>query len=149
MVRGGAYLCKLMAQANSTLLFTNSAGQLLADPAGFLRVNWGRDARSLAATQALFEQVLAALQRHRWSCILINQTAMLPFSPVEQQWVSTDWLPRAVREGGYRHGAVVVSPAVLVRLATAFVTTNVQGLPLTYRTFDTDAQATAWLAQQG
>jgi hypothetical protein len=43
---------------------------------------------------------------------------------------------------------VVVSPDVLVRLATAFVTTNVQGLPLVYRTFDTEAQAMQWLAQQ-
>lgn len=130
------------------LLFTNRAGQLLADAAGFLRVRWGAEPRALTTTQELFEQVIKQLQQRRWSCVLINQVVMLPFTPAEQQWVATDWLPRAVREGGYRHGAVVVSPQVLVRLATAFVTTNVQGLPLTYRSFDEEPAAVRWLSQQ-
>lgn len=129
-------------------LFTNRAGQLAADPTGFLRVHWGRELRQLADTQALLEQVIVELQRHHWGRILINQTLMLPFTPAEQQWIAAGWLPRAVREGSYRHGAVVVSPAVLVRLATAFVTTNVQGLPLTYRSFDTEADAERWLRRQ-
>ena len=131
-----------------TLLFTNRAGQLLADAAGFLRVRWGAEPRVLAAMQELFEQVMRQLQQRRWSCVLINQVVMPPFTPAEQQWVATDWLPRAVHEGGYRYGAVVVSPQVLVRLATAFVTTNVQGLPLTYRSFDEESTAVRWLSQQ-
>ncbi|UOQ97812.1 hypothetical protein MUN81_21620 [Hymenobacter sp. 5317J-9] len=137
-----------MNQAALPLLFENTAGQLLADPAGFLRATWGPRPRTLAETQALFNQMLRCLQQQRWSRILINQLRMPPFSPTEQQWIAQSWLPRAVTEGGYRHGAVVVSPDVLVRLATAFVTTSVQGLPLTYRSFGTDAAATAWLSQQ-
>jgi hypothetical protein len=133
---------------SATLLFTNSAGQLAANPAGFLHVTWGTGARTLAATKALFEQMLGQLQRHSWSRVLIDQTAMLPFDKAEQTWIAADWLPRAVREGGYRYGAVVVSPTVLVRLATAFITTYVQGLPLTYRSFDTEADARHWLVQQ-
>lgn len=73
---------------------------------------------------------------------------MQPFSQSEQHWVAHDWRPRAVREGGYRHGAVLVSPNVLVRLATAYVTSHVQGLPLVYRSFDADADAGRWLPQQ-
>jgi len=131
-----------------TLLFTNSAGQLAANPAGFLHVTWGPGARTLTATQALFEQLLEQLQQHNWSRVLVDQRAMLPFEKAEQTWITTDWLPRAVREGGYRYGAVVVSPTVLVRLATAFITTYVQGLPLTYRSFDSEADALHWLTQQ-
>ncbi|WP_046243895.1 hypothetical protein [Hymenobacter terrenus] len=71
---------------------------------------------------------------------------MRSFTAAEQQWVAHKWLPRAV-EGGYRRGAVVVSPNVLVRLATAYVTTNVQGLPLVYRSFDSEAEAVRWLLQ--
>ncbi|MBD2723830.1 MULTISPECIES: hypothetical protein [Hymenobacter] len=137
-----------MNQTALPLLFENTAGQLQADPAGFLRATWGPRRRTLAETQALFNQMLRCLQQHGWGRILINQLTMPPFSPTEQQWIAQHWLPRAVTEGGYRYGAVVVSPDVLVRLATAFVTTSVQGLPLTYRSFDTDAAATAWLAQQ-
>ncbi|MFD2718969.1 hypothetical protein ACFST9_09600 [Hymenobacter monticola] len=137
-----------MNQPARQLLFENTAGISEADPAGFLRTTWGSHRRSLADTQGLFNAMLRGLQQQRWGRILINQAQMAPFTPDEQQWVAANWLPRAVAEGGYRFGAVVVSPNVLVRLATAYVTTNVQGLPLTYRTFDTDAQATRWLAHQ-
>jgi hypothetical protein len=137
-----------MNQPVPQLLFENNAGRLEADPNGFLRTTWSSQRRSLADTQGLFNAMLRGLQQRHWGRILVNQVQMPPFTPAEQQWVASTWLPRAVAEGGYRFGAVVVSPDVLVRLATAFVTTNVQGLPLTYRTFDTDAQATQWLAQQ-
>ena len=138
-----------MKQPVPEVIFENNAGRLVVDSAGFLRTTWGSRPRTLADTQGLFNAMLRGLQQRRWSRILINQVQMTPFTPAEHQWVSGSWLTRAVAEGGYRFGAVVVSPDVLVRLATAFVTTNVQGLPLTYRTFDTDAQAAAWLAQQG
>jgi hypothetical protein len=137
-----------MSPTAPLLLFENAAGRLLADPAGFLRTTWSPGARTLADAQALFTQMARALEQRGWSRILINQAAMPPFTPQEQQWIAQQWLPGAVPRAGYRHGAVVVSPDVLVRLATAFVTTSVQGLPLTYRSFDTDAAATSWLAQQ-
>jgi hypothetical protein len=128
--------------------FANAAGQLREDPAGFLRVDWGTRPRSTAEVQELFEQMVRSLQQRGWSRILINQTSMQPFTPAEQRWVAHDWLPRAVRGGGYRHGAVLVSTDVLVRLATAYVTTNVQGLALVYRSFDAEAEAVRWLLQQ-
>ena len=134
--------------AESTLLFSNTAGQLFADPANFLRAHWTDQPRTLADTQALFTNMALALQQYGWRRILINQVAMRPFSAAEQQWVSQAWLPQAVQQGGYRAGAVVVSTDAYTRLATAFITTNVGGLPLRYRSFDTEAQAVAWLLQQ-
>jgi hypothetical protein len=128
--------------------FTNAAGQLWEDPAGFLRVDWSSKPRGPLDAQNLFAQMLQSLQQRNWSRILIDQTNMQPFTPAEQQWVAHEWLPRAVRESGYRHGAVLVSPDVLVRLATAYVTTSIQGLPLVYRSFDAEAEAVAWLTQQ-
>ncbi|MCB2406460.1 hypothetical protein [Hymenobacter lucidus] len=131
-----------------TLYFENAAGRLLEDPAGFLRAHWSTQPRQPQDTRALFTHMLAALQRHGWSRILINQVGMPPFSRDEQQWVAQQWLPRAVLKGGYRYGAVVVSPDVMVRLATAYITTNIQGLPLLYRSFERVAEAEAWLLQQ-
>ena len=130
-----------------SLYFENSAGEVLTDPAGFLRTNWSGQRRTLPATQAVFENMLRALQRHGLSRILVDQSQMVPFTSEEQQWIAREWLPRAV-QGGYRYGAVVVSPNVLVRLATAFITTTVLGLPLVYRSFDAAAEARRWLLQQ-
>lgn len=121
---------------------------MLADPAGFVRVQWNGQARTFAETQAVLTAVSDALARYGWGRVLINQTLMQPFSPQEQQWVTQEWLPAAVRTSGYRFGAVVVSANVLTRLATAFVTTTFSDLPLRYRSFDTEGEAVAWLLQQ-
>ncbi|MCR5888185.1 STAS/SEC14 domain-containing protein [Hymenobacter sp. J193] len=131
----------------SLLYFENAAGRLLEDPAGFLRVVWTGRPRGPHDAQALFTHMQTALQRHGWSRIFIDQRQMLPFSSQEQTWVARHWLPQAV-QAGYRHGAVLVSTDVMVRLATAYVTTQVQGLPLVYRSFETEGAAIAWLLQQ-
>ncbi|GAB3842575.1 hypothetical protein [Hymenobacter jeollabukensis] len=137
-----------MLPAAPSPYFANAAGSLSLDPAGFLRAHWSRGPRRLADTQALFEHMAQALREHGWGRILINQVEMPPFTTQEQEWVARHWLPRAVQQAGYRFGAVVVSPQVLTRLATAYITTSVQGLPLTYRSFDRDADAAAWLLEQ-
>lgn len=134
--------------AESTLIFSNTAGRLLADPANFLRAHWSDQPRTLADTQALFTNMTQALLRRGWSRILVNQVTMPSFSPAEQQWISKEWLPHAVQQGGYRTGAVVVSTDTYTRLATAYITTSVGGLSVRYRSFDTEPEAVAWLLRQ-
>jgi hypothetical protein len=131
------------------VLFQNPAGQLAADSAGFLRLTWAATPRTLADTQALLGHVTQALRTRGWAKVLGNQTAMLPFSAAEQQWVAQYWLPEAVQVGGYRYGAIVVSADTYARLATAYITTNVGGLPMRYRSFDDTEQAIAWLQRVG
>ncbi|OON71101.1 hypothetical protein [Hymenobacter sp. CRA2] len=128
--------------------FENTAGRILEDASGFVRVYWSRNERQLSDTRALFTHMSQAMQRRGWNRMLINQLDMRPFSQEEQQWVAHEWLPRAVQVAGYRFGAVVVSRDVLVRLATAYITTNVQGLALQYRSFENEADAAAWLLAQ-
>jgi hypothetical protein len=113
-----------MLTSASGSYFENNAGEIRLDAAGFLRITWHGRPRSPETTRAVFEHMLPALRQHGWSRMLIDQSHMTPFTPEEQQWIVREWLPRAVRSG-YRTGAVVVSAAVLVRLATAFVTTSV------------------------
>ena len=131
--------------ATPSPLFKNDAGQLTADPAGFMRMEWSGAPRTMAATQGLLTHLAQALQQRGWHKVLANQTSMPPFSPAEQAWISQEWLPQAVYEGGYRYGAIVVSTDTYARLATAYITTSVGGLPLRYRSFDDVGQATAWL----
>ena len=130
--------------ASLPVLFTNAAGQLTADPTGFVRMNWAATPRALVETQALLTHLAQALRQRGWDKVLANQNLMPSFSPAEQQWISQEWLPHAV-QSGYRYGAIVVSTDTYARLATAFITTNVGGLPLRYRSFDEEAQAIAWL----
>lgn len=130
------------------IAFENGAGQVLEDPAGFVRAHWSNNSFTLSDVQGLFTNMRQALQRRRWSRILVDQRSMRPFTPQEQRWIAEHWLPQAVQEGGYRHGAVVVSPEVMVRLATAYITTHSQSLPLIYRSFDSEAAARTWLLQQ-
>lgn len=134
--------------APSTVYFENAAGRLLTDSAGFLRVVWSNQPRGPKDVEALFTHMTRALQQYGWGRILINQVNMRRFTPQEQEWVANEWLPHAVREGGYRFGAVLVSPDVMTRLATAYITTKIQGLPLVYHSFDEEATAVSWLLRQ-
>lgn len=133
---------------SAPLLFENPAGRLLAYPAGFIGMYWAAAPRALADTQALLNALAQALRQRGWGKVLAYQVNMQPFSSVEQQWISQEWLQPAVQESGYRYGAIVVSTNTYTRLATAFITTNVGGLPLRYRSFDSEDAAVAWLQQQ-
>jgi hypothetical protein len=137
-----------MRSPQPTLYFENKAGRLLEEPAGYLRAFWSPGEREPLAFRALFNHMVLALRRHGWHRILVDQRQMRAFSAAEQQWIAQQWLPRAVTEGGYRYGAVIVSEDVFTRLATAYVTTSVQELPLVYRTFTEEATAVAWLLAQ-
>ena len=126
-----------------TVFFENLAGQVLVQPAGYLCSCWSAHPRTLADTQALLRQLSRGLRQRGWSKVLSNQLAMPPFSAAEQAWIAQEWLPPAVREAGYRTGAILLATNLYARLATAFVTTNVQGLPMHYRSFDQEAEAVA------
>jgi hypothetical protein len=137
-----------MTDSTLPILFSNAAGLLQADPAGFLRVDWGPGPRTLTDTGALFAAITKGLIQYKWGKVLVNQVHMQPFSTQEQLWVAQEWLPYAVQEGGYRYGAVVVSTNEFTRLATAFITISVKGLPILYRSFDNEEQAVSWIVQQ-
>jgi hypothetical protein len=134
-------------QPAPTLLFENPAGQLLADSASFLRMNWRAGARTLADTQGLLLHMSRALRQYKWHRVLANQVAMPAFSAEEQAWIRDEWLAQAAANG-YRAGAILVATDTFARLATAYITTNVQGLSIRYRSFDLETEAVAWLLQQ-
>ena len=130
------------------VFFENAAGRVVPDAAGFVRSYWGPQPRTLADTQALLRHLTHAMQRYGQPKVLAYQVEMLPFSPAEQAWVAEHWLPQAVREAGYRTCAIILAANLYARLATAYVTTNVHGLPVRYRSFDSEADGVAWLLRQ-
>lgn len=131
-----------------TIFFENIAGRVLVQPAGYLCSCWSASPHSLADTQALLLHVSKGLRHYSWGKVLSNQLEMPPFTAEEQAWITQEWLPHAAHEAGYRTGAILLTNNLYARLATAFVTTHVQGLPVRYRSFDNEADATAWLLGQ-
>ncbi|WP_375416053.1 hypothetical protein [uncultured Hymenobacter sp.] len=138
-----------MQPASRTIYFENQAGRIWEEPADYLRLDYRAGARSAEQLQALLTHLLRALVRRGWHRALINQQEMVPFSVAEQAWLVEQWLPRAVLEGGYRRGAVLVAQNGLARLAMTTVVAATRHLPHTYQTFELEADALAWLLAAG
>jgi hypothetical protein len=134
--------------AARTIYFKNNAGCLWEEPLGYLQLEYYAGARSETQFQALLTHAQQAMKRHGWHRMLVNQQAMSAFTPIEEAWMMNEWLPRAVREAGYRYGAVVVAHNVFARLAMAGIVMTSRKLGHTYRNFEQEPDAIAWLLQQ-
>ncbi len=139
----------LKPTARRSLYFENSIGRIWEEPQQFLRLEYRGGARDVAQFRALLGHVSQALVRHGWSTILVDQREMSPYTATEQDWLSNEWLPRAVNECGYRFGAVLIAHDVFARLAMNQLVLSSRSLAHTYRTFDTEAAAVAWLESVG
>lgn len=137
-----------MTTAARTIYFENSVGRIWEEPHAYLRLEYRPGPREELQFRALLTHLAQALVRRGWDSILVDQQAMVPFSPDEQAWMGSQWLPRAVHESGYRYGAVVMAHNVFARLAMTQLVLGSRDLPHTYRTFENDADAVAWLLKQ-
>ena len=131
-----------------SLYFENGVGRVWEEPEGFLRLEYRAGPRETVQFRALLTHAAQALSRRHWQRMLVDQREMVPLSPSEQEWMATEWLPRAVRESGYRLGAVLVANNVFARLAMNQFVMASRGLSHTYRTFETEEAAVAWLLAQ-
>ena len=134
-----------MPLATRSLYFENSVGRLWEEPGGYLRLDYKPGPREIVQFRALLTHAAQALSRHHWSGLLVDQRQMVPFSATEQAWMTNEWLPKAVHEHGYRNGAVVVAQNVFARLAMTQLVLGTRHLPHTYRTFEDEGAAVAWL----
>ena len=128
--------------------YENGVGRATDDSLGFARLTYREAPRTKEAFQALLGHVSRLLAQRGDGCLLVDQRLMQPFTPEEQTYVVEQWVPRAVQEGNYRFGAVVVAHNVFARLATSMVVTAVRDLPILYRYFEEEAEAVTWLLQQ-
>ena len=128
-----------------SLYFENGNGRIWEEPEGYLRLEYRPGPRETVPFRALLTHVAQALSRRKWAKILVDQREMVPFSASEQDWMTDEWLPHAVAEHGYRYGAVLVATNVFARLAMNQLMMATRSLPHTYRTFETEETAVAWL----
>ena len=132
-----------------SLYFENSAGRVWEEPAGYIRLEYRAGAREVAQFRALLTHTAQALYRQQWDKILVDQREMAPYNPTEQEWMTNEWLPRAVRENGYRFGAILVAHNVFARLVTNQFVMASRGLAHTYRTFENETDGLQWLLETG
>lgn len=129
---------------SETLSFTNAAGQLYYSSAGHVRLAWGPGRVPFEAVQAYYEKALAVLLTTGARKILSEHGQRAPLLPVAQQWLTQNWIPRAMAQAHSRHCAVVEGADPVHRLSTETVAV---GAPAGFvlRRFPTRAAAEAWL----
>ncbi|MGI4738593.1 MAG: hypothetical protein ACRYG7_25770 [Janthinobacterium lividum] len=134
-----------MLAPTPTIYFKNTVGCIWEEPAGYLRLDYYPGVREQTQFKALLTHVRQAMIRRGWNRLLVNQQQMSPFTPVEEAWMTTEWLPQTVREAGYRYGAVLVARDVFARLAMSSLLPTSRKLGHLYRNFEHETEAVGWL----
>ena len=140
------FFMNLLPYAQETLSFQNQAGKLYYQPAGYVRLAWGPERQPLDLIQAFYEQVLALLISTDVRRVLSDHGQRPPLVMAAQEWLTTNWIPRAMRQGRTHHCAVVEGANPLHRLALqSIVTTAPTGFH--FKRFDSFAEADSWLRE--
>ncbi|GAB3830028.1 hypothetical protein [Hymenobacter jeollabukensis] len=130
-----------------TVFFRNAAGSVIFHSAGYVELAWRSSRIELGELQAFYEQALKLLQSTGSGRILSVHGQRQPLSTAAQQWLTGDWIPRAIRQAGFRHCAIVEGQDPVHRLSTQGV---VSSAPTTveFRRFPHRADAETWLTSQ-
>lgn len=134
----------LLSATTETLIFENPAGKLYYQPAGYVRLAWVAGRLSLPVIQAYYEQALVLLQRTNARRILSEHGPREPLAQVAQEWLLTDWIPRAMRLAHTHHCAIVEGANPVHRLSTQSIVSSAPA-DFHFRRFDTLAAADTWL----
>ena len=131
-------------RTQETLCFTNAAGKLYYQPAGFVRLNWSADRASLEAIKAYYGQVLAVMLSTATRKILSEHGQRAPLSGPAQEWLTGEWIPQAIGQARARYCAIVEGSDPLHRLSTqSVVSASPSGL--IFQRFSDMAAAENWL----
>jgi len=130
------------------LYFENAAGRVEEDTDGYVRLVYYPNPRQSLVWQGLLQHTKHLLTRQGLGLMLIDQRRMPPFSSADQNWLVEQWIPQAILEGGYRYGAIIQAEDAFARLSMETVRTQARNSPLTYRYFQDEQSAVAWLLAQ-
>lgn len=129
------------------LYFENSVGRLLEHPEGFAILQYHPGKRKLSDLQALLTHGGNLLVRNQWHRMLGDQRLMVPYTDDESAWIVNYWLDASRQRPGGLYGAVIVANDVFARLSMDQVMHEARASALTYRLFDSEDKAVAWLRQ--
>lgn len=129
-----------------TVFYSNAMGRVIFHSVGFVRLAWSAERITLPELQAFYEQALQLLGSVGVGRILSDHGQRQALPTTAQQWLVTEWIPRAIR-AGVRHCAIVEGHDPMHRLSTQGVVSSApQGL--VFGRFQDRAAAEAWLLRQ-
>lgn len=99
-----------------------------------------------AEFQAASEAVIVALKDHRASRFLGDGRNLKAVKQADQDWMTQDWMPRALA-AGLRHMALVVPESAVAHTNLEQMVNRVPGSALDVSYFATVDEARAWLNQ--
>jgi len=129
------------------LYFENAAGRLLEHPDQYVIFQYHPGPRTFSDLQALLTHTGILLRRNQWHKLLGDQRLMAPFSEEESKWIVEFWLDGSQQRNGGLHGAILLAQDVFARLSMSQVMHEARASSLTYRLFEDEGQAGAWLRQ--
>ncbi|GAB3857670.1 hypothetical protein GCM10028822_31770 [Hymenobacter terrigena] len=129
----------------SRLYFNNPVGRVLEHPDGYAHVIYEPGPRKLHHLQAFLTHTGQLLRLRGWNKLLGDQRLLAPFTPEESQWIVDFWLSAEQRGTDTIYGAVLLPHDVFARLSVSQVMTEAKAAALTYRMFDSEEAAQAWL----
>jgi hypothetical protein len=138
-------MAHLLYPTNASLYFHNELASVLEHADGYARIDWNPVPIQSSVLRTIYEQVLQLLRVSGFTKILSDHQLMPPLQPADQAWLSENWVPRAIAEAGYRHGAVVEDHDLVSLTSIVQVVQQLDGLPLTVRYFEDDRRAAEWL----
>ncbi|SMB91892.1 hypothetical protein SAMN00120144_2483 [Hymenobacter roseosalivarius DSM 11622] len=128
----------------ATQYFHNAAAVISYHAPGYLRVTWHPTVVSVADLQAIYEHVLRAMHHYGCTRLMSVHGQRPPIPPQIQEWLTAQWVPRAMEEAGYDRCAVVEADAPLSQLAARSIGNSLMQ-PLRYHYFPTVREAADWL----
>jgi hypothetical protein len=133
-----------LPRAQETLYFQNVAGKVFHHPTGFVRLAWSAERPSLDDIKAFYEQTMALLLNSGSRKVLSEHGQRAPLSGPAQQWLTENWIPRAITQARTRHCAIVDGADPLHRLSTQSVV-SASPSEFHFERFPTVDAAEAWL----
>ncbi|MGI4885136.1 MAG: hypothetical protein ACRYFR_09280 [Janthinobacterium lividum] len=126
------------------LSFNNTAGQVYYHPAGHVRLAWNPGRVPLDVVQLYYEKALGVLLTTGARKILSDHGQRAPLQPAAQQWLTQNWIPRAMGQARTYHCAIVEGADPVHRLSTESVVTTAPK-DFVFKRFPGLTAAEAWL----
>jgi hypothetical protein len=127
-----------------TAYFSNQAGSVLYNSAGYVRLAWSSERLLMPELQSFYEQTLTLLRSTSSNKILSEHGQRQPLPVAAQNWLTENWIPRAIPTGGTLYCAIVEGGNPVHRLSTSsVVAASPEGI--LFRRFDIGGDAEKWL----
>ncbi|MDF7815083.1 hypothetical protein [Hymenobacter sp. YC55] len=136
-----------MPLTSHTVYFENPVGRLSEHAHGYAIVHYKPGKRVFHEFEALLTHLTHLLRRRGWHKVFSDQRALAPFTAQEQAYIRERWQEASPSRHRERLVAVLLPQDVYARLSAHLVINDAHEGDVTYRIFDDEATAGAWLRQ--